>query len=147
MFSTFWEDHCVKKQFFEKNHPFFWQYFQNCISHIQTNFLVNKLVSFWDFQQRIFGLCTKIFDGLSRLHSKRPGKRFGNFCRENLFFLFFGFERKIFWTLSKNFGSFVKTAFYVSRRTFWGQKIVNMFTSIWQITEKKGTHTQRTILL
>ena len=101
-----------------------WQVCQQC--SLRAEKILRKYVFFWKIRickyfwiltEKFSGFGKTIRAGLSKLHSTRPQERFEeSFEKFMVLLLSSVFERKIF-------GRVIKTAFYVSRRTFWRKTI------------------------
>ena len=75
--------------------------------------------------KKTFGLLTKLlWDSLSKAHFPSPEENIQSssfFWKKWISILSFGLKQRIFRFSTKLFGMLVRTAFYVSRRTFWGR--------------------------
>ena len=88
---------------------------------------------FLDFRRKIFEILANYLGAsLSELPCKCPDESFGKKFWRNFFSLFSYGELKKFGPLAKKLASFIKTAFYYSTGTIWGNKLT-CFSFFWNL--------------
>ena len=95
---------------------------------LRSNVFLNFFLSFWDDERTIFAFSRFFPTGLSKLLSTCPQvqvePKLCSFEGKAFFHLFRTLSKKFLACWQNFFGGFIKTAFYVSIGTLWGEKLL-----------------------